>query len=283
MPDLLTHPEFRRALVAVLALSVGGTPLGIFLVQRRMALVGDVLSHGILPGVAVAFLVAGAAPGPMTLGGLIAGLLVALSAGLVARLTPLKEDTSFMGSYLISLALGVLLISLKGGSEELVHILFGDALHIDPASLKLTVTICAGSFVVLMAFYRLLAVECFDPDFLRVQGGSGALAHMLFLTLMVLNLVVAFQSLGTLMALGIIALPAIAARFWTQSLDRMLWLSIALAALCGTLGLVIAWKTHTPPGSVIVLTAGAAYLFSVLIGPHGGMLRRFFPAPHLEG
>src|SRR5215475_7077578 len=93
----------RRALVACVALAIGGAPLGVFLVLRRMALVGDAMSHAILPGVSLAFLCFGLSLWPMTLGGLLAGLLVALAAGAVTRFTPLKEDASFTGSYLLSL------------------------------------------------------------------------------------------------------------------------------------------------------------------------------------
>src|SRR5271154_379699 len=116
----------RRALAACAALALGGAPLGVFLVLRRMALVGDAMSHAILPGVSLAFLFFGLSLWAMTLGGLLAGLLVAFAAGVVTRLTPLKEDASFTGAYLISLALGVLILSMHGNSIDLMHVLFGN-------------------------------------------------------------------------------------------------------------------------------------------------------------
>ena len=125
----------RRALVACAALSVGGAPLGVFLVLRRMTLAGDAMAHAILPGVSVAFLLFGLALLPMTIGGLIAGLVVALSAGAITRLTKLKEDASFTGAYLLSLAAGVLIISTTGSSIDLMHVLFGNILAVDNESL----------------------------------------------------------------------------------------------------------------------------------------------------
>src|SRR5262249_8233222 len=150
-----------------------------------------------------------------TIGGAIAGLLVALAAGAVSRITPLREDASFMSATILALALGVLIISVKGSAVDLMHILFGNVLAVDNDSLKLIATVAGASFLVLMLIYRTLTVECFDPGFLRVGGGiSGAVAHHLFLALMVLNLVCAFQALGTMMSLGLMVLPAISARFW---------------------------------------------------------------------
>ena len=131
LDPFVSYGFMRRALTACTALSVGGAPLGVFLVLRRMALVGDAMSHAILPGASLAFLFFGLSLWPMTLGGLLAGLLVALAAGIVTRFTQLKEDASFTGAYLLSLALGVLVISIKGSTIDLMHVLFGNVLAVD--------------------------------------------------------------------------------------------------------------------------------------------------------
>ncbi len=121
----------RRALVVCLALSLSTTMLGVFLLLRRMSLMGDALSHAILPGVAVGYLLSGMSLLAMTVGGFVAGIAVALVAGWVSRRTPLKEDASFAGFYLGSLALGVTLVSLRGSSVDLLHLLFGSILAVD--------------------------------------------------------------------------------------------------------------------------------------------------------
>ena len=108
----------RRALVACLALSLGGAPVGVFLVLRRMSLIGDTLAHSVLPGAAAGFIIAGLSLPAMSLGGFLAGLAVALIAGLISRITPQKEDASFAAFFTISLALGVLMVSLKGNRSE---------------------------------------------------------------------------------------------------------------------------------------------------------------------
>lgn len=277
----LDYGFMRRALVACLALSVGGAPLGVFLVMRRMALVGDAMSHAILPGAAVAFLLFGTALWPLALGGLAAGLLVALAAGAVTRLTVLKEDASFTGMTLLSLAAGVLIISQKGSSVDVMHLLFGNVLAVDDDSLLLVAGIASVSALVLAAIYRGLILECFDPTYLRTVSGKGAWVHQLFLTLLVLNLVSAFQALGTLMALGILVLPAISARFWMRSTDGMVVFSIIFAALTSVIGLLLSYHYGLPSGPTIVLTAGAFYLVSLLLGRQGSIAAAFLPRKHL--
>src|SRR4029077_20974794 len=194
----------RRALVGCLALSLGGGPIGTFLVIRRMSLMGDALSHAVLPGAALGFILGGLSLPAMSLGGAGAGLTVAFLSGLVTRLTPLREDASFAAFYLISLALGVLLVSTHGSNIDLLHLLFGSILAVDDAALILMGGIATASLLLLAVIYRPLVVECFDPGFLRAVGGRGALVHTLFLALVVLNLVAGFQALGTLMTVELI-------------------------------------------------------------------------------
>ena len=133
----------RRALVACVALALSATPLGVFLSLRRMSLIGDALSHAILPGAAVGYLLSGLSLVAMGAGGLLAGLVVALLSGAVSRYTPLKEDASFSGFYLGSLALGVTLVSLRGSSVDLLHVLFGSLLAVDTRALVLVAAIAA--------------------------------------------------------------------------------------------------------------------------------------------
>ncbi len=276
----INHDFMRRALVSCLAIALSGAPLGVFLTLRRMALAGDALSHAILPGVAVAFFCCGLSTLAMALGGIIAGCIVALISAALTRYTSLKEDASFTGIFLISLALGVMIVSLHGNSDELVHMLFGDALKITEISFKLIVGISTFSLLLLAAIYRSLVMECFDAGYLHISGGRGALIHSLFLILVVLSLVSAFQALGTLMALGIILLPAIAARFWTHTIDTMIALSMLGSFAASLAGLLFSYHLGVPSAAAIVLCAGALYLISVLFGTHDSVLAHFLPRRH---
>ncbi|SFM25311.1 zinc/manganese transport system permease protein [Methylobacterium pseudosasicola] len=284
-PIIAPFVEFgfmRRALAGCLALSVSAPPVGVFLTLRRMSLMSDAMSHAILPGAAAGFLVAGLSLPAMTLGGLVAGLVVALLAGAVTRATVVREDANLAAFYLISLAGGVLLVSLRGSQIDLMHFLFGSVLALDDAALILLGGISTLTLVALAAIYRPLVMECVDPLFLRTVSRSGGPVHLAFLALVVVNLVGGFQALGTLLAVGLMLLPAVAARFWTRDLGGLIPISMLIAAIASVTGLSLSYHLDLPSGPAIVLAAGALYLVSMLAGPRGGLLRRLIRARHLE-
>ncbi|WP_052311041.1 metal ABC transporter permease [Rubrivivax gelatinosus] len=273
----------RRALVATLALSLGAAPIGCLLVLRRMSLAGDALAHAVLPGAAVAYLIAGLSFPAMSAGGFVAGLIVALAAGFVTRNTPQREDASFAAFYLIALALGVLLVSWRGSQVDLMHLLFGSVLAADDAALLQTAGVASLTLFALALAWRPLVLESCDPGFLRSVGGPGATVHALLLVLLVANLVSAFQALGTLMAVGLMMLPAAAARFWAAGLAAMCSVAAAIGAASGAIGLLWSYHAELPSGPCIVLVCGLAYLGSVLFGRRDGVLvRRVQAAHHLQ-
>jgi len=262
----------RRALVVCLALSMSTTALGVFLLLRRMSLMGDALSHAILPGVAVGYLLNGMSLLAMSIGGFIAGIAVALIAGWVSRRTLLKEDASFAGFYLGSLALGVTLVSLRGSSVDLLHLLFGSILAVDTDAAIFVAGVSGITLVCLALFYRGLVSEAFDSAWLQVNARwLPSLLHGLFLALLVLNLVAGFQVLGTLMAVGVMMLPAVAARCWANTLPGLLVLAGAGGVFSAWLGLSLSWGANLPAGPSIVLTASALFFISVLFGRRSGL------------
>lgn len=285
--DLFVTPfgEFafmRRALAGSVALAVAGGPVGVFLMLRRMSLVGDAMAHAILPGAAIGFLLSGLNVFAMTTGGLIAGLAVAFAAGFVARATELKEDASLAAFYLVSLAVGVTIVSLRGSNIDLLHVLFGTVLALDDETLLLIAGNATVTLIVLAVIWRPLVLECVDPGFLRSVSGAGAPVHIVFMALVVINLVSGFHALGTLLAVGIMMLPAVIARFWARDLTTMIVIAAGSGIAAGYLGLVLSFHTGTPSGPGIILVAGAFCLVSVLFGPVGGLLRQAFPGRHLE-
>ncbi|MHB2165438.1 metal ABC transporter permease [Alsobacter sp. R-9] len=272
----------RRALAGCVALSLGAGPVGVFLMLRRMSLVGDAMAHAVLPGAAVGYLVAGLSLGWMTVGGLAAGIAVALLAGFVTRATPLREDASLAAFYLISLALGVTLVSLRGSNLDLLHVLFGTVLALDDPTLLLIAGVATVSMIVLALIYRPLVLECVDAGFLRSVSAAGGPTHIVFLVLVVLNLVGGFHALGTLLAVGLMMLPAIAARFWTQDISRMIALATVLGIVSGVAGLLVSFHAGLPAGPAIILAAGTVYLASLAFGTQGGLVTRHLPRRHLE-
>ncbi|TXI05920.1 MAG: metal ABC transporter permease [Rhizobium sp.] len=273
----------RRALIACVCLGLGSGPIGVFLMLRRMSLMGDAMSHAVLPGAAIGYLIAGSLSlTAMGLGGLVAGLSVALLSGLVSRATVLQEDASFASFYLTSLALGVLIVSLRGSNIDLLHVLFGTILAIDAPALYQIGAITTVTLLALAVIYRPLVMECFDPGFLRAVGGRGPLYHFLFLLLVVLNLVASFQALGTLMAVGLMMLPAAVAQLWSRSLPAMMAIATGTAMASGYIGLIASYHLEFASGPTIIITASLIYGLSILFAP-SGVARRFFPRPHLRG
>jgi len=276
-------PFMRRALVATLALALAYGPVGVFLILRRMTLVTDAMAHAILPGAAAGFLLSGLSLWAMSIGGLVAGLLVAGMAGAISRVTDLREDASFAGFYLVALAGGVLLLSLRGSSVDLVHVLFGSILAVDDAALCLMAGAATLTLVVMAVIYRPLLIECLDPKFMAAASGSGAIWHFAFLALLVINTVAGFQALGTLMAVGLMILPAIAARFWVRGIIQLWGLATVLALASGYLGLLASYHLDAPSGPAIVLTAGGIWFLSMFVGRHNSLRTRLLRDRHLAG
>ena len=285
--DVIFQPftEFgfmRRALLGCIAISVGATPVGVFLMLRRMSLTGDAMACAILPGAAIGYLVAGLSLGAMTVGGLIAGMTVALLSGLVTRITILREDASLAAFYLISLALGVLIVSTRGSNVDLMHVLFGTVLALDNAALILLCSIASLSVLIIALFFRPLVLECADPQFLRSVSRLSALTHFTFLALVVLNLVAGFHALGTLMAVGIMILPAAAARFWATSIGGLILVAVGVAMLASMTGLLLSYHYILPSGPAIILVAGIAYGMSIVFGTSGGIISQALLRRHFE-
>jgi len=270
----------QRALAGALMLSVSACPVGVFLMLRRMSLTGDAMAHAILPGAAVGFLLYGLQIVPMTLGGLAAGVVVALGAGAVSRLTIQKEDASMAAFYLISLALGVLIVSLRGSNVDLMHVLFGTVLALNNEALTLIGAITVVTLAALAVFWRALVAECLDPLFLRSVSRLGPPVHFIFLGLVVLNLVGGFQALGTLLSVGLMMLPAAAARFWTSRVGPMCVLAIAIGAVSCVSGLLLSYHAALPSGPAIILSAGVIYMVSILAGTRGVLAGRVRHTSH---
>ncbi len=268
----------QNALIGSILLSISACPVGVFLMLRGMSLTGDAISHAILPGVATAFLICGFSLISMTLGGIFAGIIVALATILISRNSFQKEDASMTVFYLIALAAGVIIISLKNSTIELLHLLFGSVLALDTQTLWLITTIMLITLCCLVIFWRALVLESFDPLFFKSLSPLSKYIHISLLGLVVLNLVGGFQSLGTLLSVGIMMIPAITARFWFSRLGPICVLSALFGIISSICGLLLSFHLSLPSGPAIIIAAGFIYLVSCLISPRGFIVTWF---PHL--
>lgn len=268
--EMWSYAFMRRAFVATTVLSVSIAPVGTFLVLRRLSLAGEAMAHAITPGVVIAFVTAGLSVLSLLIGGLIAGVGVASLAALLARKTILRSDASLASLYLVALALGIFILSAAGSAVPLESFLFGSILGIDDHSMLLlggVATVTLLSFAVLL---RPLVISTFDPVFFEAQVRRPWIVEQGFMLLVVLNLLAAFKTLGTLMAVGLMVLPATAARYWANTITRQIALGTALSLASCWIGLTLSYLLPaTPSGPAIVLVAGAFFLLSALLGPLG--------------
>jgi zinc/manganese transport system permease protein len=265
----------RSALVACMALAVASGPLGTLLLLRRMGLVGDVLSHAVMPGAAVGFALAGSALAVLSIGGLLTGIAVVLLMILGTRFGAQREDASLAAFYFASIGVGVLIVSLRGTNLDLMHVLLGTVLAIDVPALLLIVTIASVVVAVLALIFRPLAIQSFDPAFLRTMGGSDSTYRAIFLVLVVLDLVAGFQAFGTLLAGVPLLLPAAAARCWAQRIGPLVGLSIGFGIVAGYAGLLVSYHLNVPSGPAIACAAALIYAVSALV-PASRMLLTAF-------
>ncbi|CAD83568.1 manganese transport system permease protein [Candidatus Blochmanniella floridana] len=263
----------RRAIVACCALSISITLIGGFLMLRRMSLVGDALSHAILPGVVIGYVFSGVSLTVMNVGGFISGLIVAILSVWVSEKTSLQKDASFSGFCLGFLAFGVVLMSLYGSDVDLLGLLFGSVFSISIFSVKFIGVISTITLISLAFFYRILIFEAFDPDFLRSNDFILLkVIQIFFLLIVVLNLMASFQITGTLMSIGLMMLPNLTARCWVPGLINMLLLSVCIALLCSWIGLLGSFYMFLPAGPTIVLCNSIFFLVSILFGKNQGVL-----------
>lgn len=262
----------RRAITACCALSCSITPIGGFLMLKRMSLIGDALSHSILPGVAIGYFYSGASLTIMNIGGFLSGIIIAVLSIWISEKTSLQKDASFAGFCLGSLAFGVVFISLQGDNVNLLHLLFGSILSINTSNVYYIGIISTVTLTSLSLLYRALIIESFDPDFLKNHNiPSSKYIQIFFLLIVVLNLIASLQITGTLMSIGLMMLPSLSARFWVNSLIKILLLSICIAILCSWIGLLGAFYMSLPAGPVIVLFGSVFFFISILFGKNQGI------------
>ena len=268
--EMFSYAFMRRAFVVTTILSASVAPVGAFLVLRRLSLAGEAMAHAITPGVVIGFVTAGLSVMSLLFGGLIAGLGVAVLTAYLARNTILRSDASLASLYLIALAIGIFILSAAGSAVPLKSFLFGSILGVDDASMILVGGVATVTLVTFALILRPLIMSTCDPVFFESQVKRPWIVDQGFMFLLVLNLLAAFKTLGTLMAVGLMILPATAARYWSGTITAQLGLGFIFSLLSCWLGLTLSYVLpETPSGPAIVLVAGTIFVLSALFGPLG--------------
>ena len=276
--EFLTEPfeaEFVRtgALAAALVGVMCGV-VGCYVVVRGMALMADSLSHGVLPGVAIAFALsagtAGEAPDELaiTAGALIAALVTAAATSAIVRRSPLREDTATGVVFVFMLALGVAIVSrVDGYSVDLNSFLFGDVLGVEGGEVLTTAVLTAAVLALVALLYRPFLVLSFDRKRAAAIGLPVDALHLVMLVVLALAVVVGFRVVGALLVIGLLIAPAAAAALVTKRLPAMMAISAAIAAIAGPVGLLASWHLDVAAGPAIVLVAVSAFAAALVVRP----------------
>jgi manganese/iron transport system permease protein len=248
--------------------------VGCYVVVRGMALMADSLSHGVLPGVAIAFALtaggAGEAPdeAALTIGALAAALVTAAATTAILSRSRLREDTATGVVFVFMLALGVAIVSrVEGYSVDLNSFLFGDVLGVSGGEVVTTAVLTAAVLALVAVLYRPFLMLSFDRTRAAAIGLPVGALHLVMLVVLALAVVVGFRVVGALLVLGLLIAPAAAAALVTKRLPAMMAVSAAIAAASGPLGLLASWHLDVAAGPAIVLVAVFAFGAALALRP----------------
>ena len=265
----LRYAFMQRGLLAAVLVGVLCSVVGAYVVLRGLAFLGDALAHAILPGVAIAYLLGGS----LTIGALVAAILVALLIGLFSRQGTVKEDTAIGILFTAALALGVALISsIRTYAVDLSHILFGNLLGVSPADLIITAAVGGLVLVTILSLYRQFLVVSFDPVLAATLRLPGELLRNLMLILLALTIVVSMQTVGVGLVAALLVTPAATAYLLTRRLPVMMALSAWIGAISSLVGLYISYYANIASGAAIVLVATFFFLLAYLFAPGRGVV-----------
>ncbi len=239
----------QTALIAAVLVGLACASIGVYVVLRRMAFIGDALAHTILPGVVIAYLNQWNLSG----GALIAGLATALGIGWLSRREAIREDTAIGVVFTGMFAFGVLLMSSARSFRDFTHILFGNILGVAAGDLALIAAITILVLALLLLFYKELELTSFDPIHAEVIGLKAARLRYLLLILLAFTVVSSIQIVGVVMTSALLITPAAAASLLTNRLSHMMLIAAVIAVLAGIIGLYASFYANVASGAAIVL------------------------------
>jgi manganese/iron transport system permease protein len=268
-----SYPFMVRGLIAAGLVGVICAVIGTFIVLRGMAFFGDALSHTILPGIAVGYLISGGAREPLFWWALATAVVSALGIGAISRATRIKEDTAIGIIFAGMFALGIALIStVRSYTVDLTHFLFGDVLGVTPGDLVLIGAFGAVILLLLLAFYKEFVVISFDPILATTLRLPNRLLEYLLLILISVTIVVSLQTVGVALMVAMLVTPAATSYLLTRRLPVMMGLSALIGALSGVVGLYLSYYANIASGAAIVLVATGVFLVAFLATPRRNVL-----------
>ena len=269
---LLNFHFLQNALITALVIGIVGGAVGCFIILRGMSLMGDAISHAVLPGVAISFILGI----NFFIGAIIFGLLASTMITYIKSNSIIKSDTAIGITFSSFLALGIILIGIANSSTDLFHILFGNILAVQDLDMWITIAVALLVLTTITIFFRPLLLTTFDPILAKSIGVKVTFYHYLLMVILTLVAVTAMQSVGTILIVALLITPAATAYLYANSLTTMIFLSSGFGALASVLGLFIGYSFNIAAGSSIVLTSALLFLISFFIAPKQSVMNKTY-------
>lgn len=268
--DLMTYEFLQRAFVTSIMVGIISGVIGSFIVLRGMALMGDAISHAVLPGVAISYMLGI----NFFYGAVVTGVLTALGIGVISQNSRIKNDSSIGIVFSAMFALGVILITAAQSATDLTQILFGNVLSVRSSDMILTLVVGAIVLLVVFLFYKELLISSFDETMAAAYGLKVRVIHYGIMVLLTLVTVASLQTVGVILVVAMLITPAATAYLLTNRLSTMIFLAAFFGVASSVIGLYVSFLHNLPSGPVIVLVATAIFVLVFLFSPKQGVIWR---------
>ncbi|HCY7125989.1 TPA: metal ABC transporter permease [Staphylococcus aureus] len=256
---LFTYQFLNRALITSIIVGIVCGTVGSLIVLRGLSLMGDAMSHAVLPGVALSFLFGI----PMFIGALITGMIASIFIGYITSSSKTKPDAAIGISFTAFLASGIIIISLINTTTDLYHILFGNLLAITNSAFLTTIVIGSIVLILIIIFYRPLMISTFDPTFSRMSGLNTTLLHYFVMLLLSLVTVASIQTVGIILVVALLITPASTAFLISKKLYSMMIIASLITVISSIVGLYYSYIYNIPSGATIVLCTFVIYIITL--------------------
>lgn len=268
--NLMEYSFLQRALFTSIIVGIISGVIGSFIILRGMALMGDAISHAVLPGVAISYMLSI----DFFYGAVFTGLLTALGIGYVSQNSRIKSDSSIGIVFSAAFALGVILITKARTAQDLTQILFGNVLAVSPRDMYLTLIIGVIVLVTVFLFYKELLISSFDETMARVYGLPTNIIHYIIMTLLTLVTVASLKTVGVVLVVAMLITPASTAYLLTNRLSKMIGLAAFFGAVSSIIGIYLSFRLNLQPGPLIVLVATLFFALAFFLSPSQGVFWR---------
>ena len=268
--DLMIYEFLQKAFVTSIMVGIICGVIGSFIVLRGMALMGDAISHAVLPGVAISYMLGI----NYFYGAVVTGVLTALGIGIISQNSRIKNDSSIGLVFSAMFALGIILITVAQSATDLTQILFGNVLSVRTSDMVITLIVGAIVLLAVFLFYKELLVSSFDETMAAAYGLKVRLIHYGIMVLLTLVTVASLQTVGVILVVSMLITPAATAYLLTNRLSTMIFLAAFFGAISSILGLYFSFVYNLPSGPIIVLATTAIFILIFLFSPKQGTFWR---------